>query len=204
MSRSCAARPPAAATWVRIAPKPSAWISKARTTLTSASPCRPASRSIGIPSRRQDRRPRARTPRRRRPPRCAAPGVPSRPPHSRSRWSPRPGPTARAPTCSRDQLFGHRPLPRPDVVQLRLGFLYDHRDPLAQHVRQIIACPRPRGVHQARHKLQLFDRVVVAQRARILCRGLRGEVSDLGLGHPSTHCRSRRARRFPSGTGNGP
>ena len=33
MSRSCAARPPAAATWVRIAPKPSAWISKARTTL---------------------------------------------------------------------------------------------------------------------------------------------------------------------------
>ena len=49
MSRSCAARPPAAATWVRIAPKPSAWISKARTTLTSASPCRPASRSIGYP-----------------------------------------------------------------------------------------------------------------------------------------------------------
>ena len=83
-----------------------------------------------------------------------------------------------------DQPLRHRPLPQPDLLQLGLRLLEDGRDPLAQHLGQVVAGLHPGGVGQARHQGQLLAVPVPGQRVDVLGRGLPGEVGDLRRGDP--------------------
>jgi len=83
-----------------------------------------------------------------------------------------------------DQPLRHRPLPQPDLLQLCPGLLHDGRDPLAQHLGQVVAGPHPRGVDQARHQRQPLGLLVPRQRVDVLGSRLPGEISDLARRDP--------------------
>ena len=81
-----------------------------------------------------------------------------------------------------DQVLVHRALAVADLLQLVLGLLGDDRDPLAQHLCEVVAGPHAGGVHQARHQGQALEGVVARERVGVLGGGLPGEVGDLGRG----------------------
>ncbi|HEV7931884.1 MAG TPA: hypothetical protein VGP70_06110 [Actinomadura sp.] len=86
-----------------------------------------------------------------------------------------------------DQGLDDLPLGEPDLLQLLLGLLDLHGDPLAEHRRQVVAHPRPRLVGQAGQQRDPLDDRVVPQFGGVRRICFPGEVGDLRRGdavHP--------------------
>jgi hypothetical protein len=85
-----------------------------------------------------------------------------------------------------DEALGQRPMLFLEFLQLLVGPFGQGGHPAAEHLRDVVAGPGPRGEHHRREQRRLLRAAVVAEHRGIGDLGLSGEVGQLRRGNPAT------------------